>query len=100
MHRANCFAEESREEIVKSNVNNSTSKHLWTFYKERRFPEPRPNCPYIAYDHDTSTISQKKTKFGSAARRVFTEASEGPSASAYSPSFNRSISGVNGVTFG
>lgn len=79
------FAEESREQIVKSAVNASPSKNLWSFSKEKRFAENKPECPYVSYLNNSSTISQRKTGFGSSKRRVFSEVSEVPSSWAYNP---------------
>jgi hypothetical protein len=86
MSKGSPFAEESREQIVKSTVNASTSKNLWSFSKEKRFQDNKPECPYVSYLNNSSTISQRKTGFGSSKRRVFSEVSEAPSSWLYTPS--------------
>lgn len=79
------YAEDSREDIVRSNLNRSTAKTLWSFPKKKRFPDPKPVCPHPFYAYDLSTISKRKTGFGSAQRRVFTEVNEGASSWNYNP---------------
>ena len=79
------YAQESREQITKSAINQSTSKTLWSFAKNRRFSAPKPACPYVSYIHNLSTISNRKAGFGTSKRRVFTEVSESPSSDAYNP---------------
>lgn len=44
-----------------------------------------PNCPYVAYNMNNSTISNRKTSFGSSRRKVFTEVTEGPCSWVYHP---------------
>ena len=79
------YAVDNREKISRSNVNQSTAKTLWTFSKGKRFPEPKSVCPYVSYPYDLSTISKRKTGFGSSKRRVFTEVNEGASPWNYTP---------------
>jgi hypothetical protein len=79
------FVEESREEITRSNINQSTSKNLWSFSKEKRFSEKKPNCPYVCYETGVSTISNRKTQFGNSQRKVFTEISDAPCSWNYNP---------------
>jgi hypothetical protein len=86
MSKGSPFAEESREEIVRSTINGSTSKNLWSFSKDKRFPENKSTCPYVSYLNDSSTISSRKNGFGCGKRRVFSEVSEVPSSWAYHPS--------------
>lgn len=85
MSKGSPFAEESRAEIVKSTINSSTSKNLWSFSKERRFSENKSVCPYVSYLNNGSTISHRKTGFGWGKRRVFSEVSDAPSSWAYHP---------------
>ena len=66
------YAEETREEITKSNLNQSTAKILWTFSKRKRFIENKPVCPIASYKYDLSTNSNRKAGFGSSKRKVFT----------------------------
>lgn len=86
MSKGSPFVEESREEVVRSTVNTSTSKNLWSFSKEKRFAENKAQCPYVSYLNNPSTISQRKTGFGWGKRRVFSEVSDVPSSWAYHPS--------------
>jgi hypothetical protein len=79
------YAEDSREDVSRSNLNRSTAKTLWSFPKKKRFPDPKPVCPYSAYPYELSTISKRKTGFGSSQRRVFTEVNEGASSWNYNP---------------
>lgn len=65
------YAVESRFDIVKSNVNNSTSKTMWSFSKDKRFPQNKPVCPFVSYQNNLSTLSDRKTGFGTSKRRVF-----------------------------
>lgn len=85
MSKFRTFTEESREEILRSLTNQSTSKQAWTFSRQKRFVMPPPNCPYVAYNTNPSTISNRKTSFGSSRRKVFTEVSEGPCSWVYEP---------------
>lgn len=71
MSKSSPFAMESRQDIVKSAINSSTSKSMWSFSKDKRFPMDRPVCPYVSYQTNLSTISQRKTGFGTSKRRVF-----------------------------
>lgn len=80
------YAEDSREDVTRSNLNRSTAKTLWSFPKKKRFPDPKPVCPYPAYPYELSTISKRKAGFGSSKRRVFTEVNEGASSWNYNPS--------------
>jgi hypothetical protein len=65
------FAIETRSDIVKSAINNSTAKSMWSFSKKQRFPQDKSVCPYVSYQTDLSTISHRKTGFGTSKRRVF-----------------------------
>jgi hypothetical protein len=89
MSKCTPFAQESREQITKSAINQSTSKTLWSFSKDRRFSERKPVCPYVSYLNNLSTINPRKTGFGSAKRRVFSEVTEVPSSWAYHPQKER-----------
>lgn len=79
------YADETREEITKSAINKSTAKTLWSFPKKERFDRSKSVCPYVSYDYDLSTISKRKTGFGSSKRKAFTEASEAPAPWNYNP---------------
>ncbi len=82
MSKFRVFTQESRDQILKSLTNQSTSKQAWSFSKQKRFVAPPYNCPYVAYANP-STISNRKTIFGSSRRKVFTEVSEAPCSWAY-----------------
>ena len=86
MSKSSPFAVESRDQITKNAINKSTSKVLWSFSKDRRFSMNKPPCPYVSYLNNLSTINNRKTVFGSAKRRVFTEVSDVPSSDTYTPS--------------
>lgn len=86
MSKLRAFTEQSRDEIIKAITNQSTSKQAWSFSKTKRFAMPTPNCPYVCYNTNQSTISNRKTGFGSSRRRVFTQVNEGPSPWVYQPS--------------
>jgi len=79
------YAAESRVDIVKSSINNLTSKTLWSFSKDKRFQQNKPVCPYVFYQNNLSTLSNRKTGFGSSKRRVFSEVSEAPTSWVYNP---------------
>lgn len=83
MSKLSPFAEETREQVTRCNINQSTAKTLWSFSKEKRFEERKPVCPYVSYQTDLSTLTKRKTQFGSSVRRVFTECSDAPSSWAY-----------------
>ena len=85
MSKGSPFVEESREEVVRSTINNSTSKNLWSFSKDKRFADNKAACPYVSYLNNSSTISQRKTGFGWGKRRVFSEVSDVPSSWTYHP---------------
>lgn len=72
------LTEESREEVVKSNLNYSRSKQLWTFSKKQRFEPIKPACPIAFYEKFVSTISNKKFSFANSKRRVFTQVTDSP----------------------
>ena len=86
MPKNRIFTEESRDEIVNSLTNHSKSKQSWSFSKEKRFKRVNSNCPHVAYQKETSTISQRKHLFPTARRKVFTEESVAPSSWKYRPS--------------
>lgn len=67
--------EASREEVAKSNLNDSTSKQLWTFPKKKRFLNIKIECPHAYYQTNLSTFTSKQPKFSASIRKVFTEAS-------------------------
>lgn len=79
------YAAESRIDIVKSSINNSTSKTLWSFSKDKRFQQDKSVCPYVFYQNNLSTLSNRKANFGSSKRRVFSEVSEAPTSWLYNP---------------
>ena len=85
MSKYRVFTEESREQILQSLTNQSTSKQAWTFSRQNRFSRLHSNCPYVSYVADTSTLSNRKTSFGKSTRKVFTETSEGPTSWVYNP---------------
>lgn len=74
MSKFRTFTQQSRADILKSLTNQSTSKQAWSFSKQKRFIAPAPNCPYVSYANN-STITNRKTYFGSSRRKVFTEVS-------------------------
>jgi hypothetical protein len=81
--------EETREEVLRANTNQSTSKQAWSFSKQKRFIVTPSNCACFFYSTKMSTLSDRKTSFGSLRRRVFTEGSEAPSSWVYTPHINR-----------
>ena len=85
MYKGMPYAYETREEITKSAINKSTAKTLWSFPKKERFERSQSVCPYVSYNYNLSTISKRKTGFGSSKRKVFTEASEAPASWNYNP---------------
>lgn len=72
MSKYRAFTEESREEILKSLTNNSSSKQAWSFSRQKRFATSNAPCPYVSYGQAHSTFSNKKAGFGSSRRKVFT----------------------------
>jgi hypothetical protein len=93
------FTEQSREEIVKSSLNYSRSKQLWSFSKKQRFEPVRSQCPNAFYSKDVSTLSQKKVSFATSLRRVFTEATDAPLPGKYCVEGDRDR-GKKGFIFG
>jgi hypothetical protein len=85
MSKGAAYAAESRLDIAKSSINNSTSKTFWSFSKDKRFQQNKPVCPYVYYQNNLSTLSNRKTGFGSSKRRVFSEASESATSWLYNP---------------
>ena len=65
------FAVDTRHDIVKSAVNTSPSKTMFSFSKDKRFQQAKPVCPYVSYQNNLSTLSHRKTGFGLGKRRVF-----------------------------
>jgi hypothetical protein len=57
MTARNPFAVESREQVVKSIVNWSHSKQLWTFPKKRRFQTIKSECPHVFYDQNFNSLT-------------------------------------------
>jgi hypothetical protein len=57
MTARNPFAVESREQVVKSIVNWSHSKQLWTFPKKRRFQTIKSECPHAFYDQNFNSLT-------------------------------------------
>lgn len=72
MTARNPFATESREQVVKSIVNWSHSKQLWTFPKKKRFLMPKPECPHAFYQNNVSALSNIQIKFTESTRKLFT----------------------------
>lgn len=77
------LTEESREEVVRSNLNYSRSKQLWSFSKRQRFQDVKTECPNAFYQKHVSTISNKKVSFASSKRRVFTQVTDSPLVGTY-----------------
>ena len=86
MSKYRMFTEESRDEILKSLTNNSSSKQAWSFSRQKRFVTMNAPCPYVSYNNAASVFSNKKAGFGSSRRRVFTEETNAPSPWVYNPS--------------
>lgn len=78
MKQSKLLTEESREEVVKSNLNYSRSKQLWSFSKKQRFQPIKTECPNAFYQKNVSTISSKKVSFANSKRRVFTQLTDSP----------------------
>ena len=85
MSKLSPFAEESREQVARATFNQSTAKQLWTFSKEKRFPQKRPICPEVSYLSNASSLRPPQMQFGTSHRRVFTEMTEGPCSWVYQP---------------
>lgn len=77
------FTEESREEVVKSMVNWSVSKQMWSFPKKKRFLAKKPECPQSAYQHNLSTITHKCITFATSTRDLFNDTRHNPSPANY-----------------
>lgn len=58
---------------MKSIVNWSNSKQLWTFPKKKRFKKIKPECPHAFYQQKLDTFSNHKVNFTNSARRLFTD---------------------------
>ena len=99
MQPKSVFTEQSRQEIAKSNLNNSRSKQLWTFSKKQRFDPVRPTCPNAFYSKPPSTLSNKKMSFATSLRRVFTETSDAPLPGTYSAKCPKD-GAIKGLFFG
>lgn len=65
------FTEETREQIIKNPLNDSTSKTSWSFGKGARFKTLSHICPHVSYDINLSTNSKRKTSFGYGKRMSF-----------------------------
>jgi hypothetical protein len=79
------FTEQSREEVVKSVVNWSISKQMWTFPKRKRFWQKKPECPMLAYNQNLSALTHKPISFATSTRNLFNDTRKIPSASEYHP---------------
>ena len=98
MSQRNPFAAESRQKIVKSIVNWSNSKQLWTFPKKKRFKKIKTECPHAFYQQKLDTFSNHKVNFTNSARRLFTdEAQMTPSPADY---FQEEQKHPEGLSFG
>jgi hypothetical protein len=60
------------EAIRNHPVNNSTSKEIHMFSKEKRFISPNPECPNAFYSFD-SQLSNRKAAFGYGNKSDFTK---------------------------
>lgn len=56
---------------MRNPLNDSTSKTLWSFSRDKRFKSDRKYCPYIAYDFNLSTNNRRNTSFGYGRRTDF-----------------------------
>lgn len=80
------FQQETREEVVRSVVNWSKSKQLWTFPKKRRFQTLKAECPHVAYQQNLTTLTNTQVKFTTSARRIFDDIEKSPSPADYAQS--------------
>ena len=62
---------ESRERVVKSSLNNSKSKQLWSFPKKKRFMKIKIECPHSSYQDQKSTLNQHYPIFNTVKRKLF-----------------------------
>ena len=83
MTARNPFATESREQVVKSIVNWSHSKQLWSFPKKKRFQTIKAECPRAFYDQNLNSLSNIEVRFPTSTRKLFTESASSPSPAEY-----------------
>jgi len=67
------LTEGTRDRVVRSSLNTSTSKQLWTFPKKKRFVKVKVECPHSAYQTQLSTFNQHYPKFSNSRRIFFNE---------------------------
>jgi hypothetical protein len=65
------YTEETREQIVRNPLNDSTAKMSYSFGKSSRFKTEKHICPHVAYDISLNTTSRRKTSFGYGKRTSF-----------------------------
>lgn len=83
MTARNPFAIESREQVVKSIVNWSHSKQLWSFPKKKRFNTIKTECPRAFYDPNLNSLSHIEVAFPTSTRKLFTDNGVSPSPADY-----------------
>lgn len=65
------YTEETRDQIIRNPLNDSTSKASFSFSKSQRFKTEKNICPHVAYDINLSTNKKRKTSFGLGKRTNF-----------------------------
>lgn len=65
------YTEETRDQLIRNPLNDSTSKTSWSFSKGARFQTEKNICPHVAYNIDLSTNQKRKTGFGYGKRISF-----------------------------
>jgi|JI9StandDraft_2_1071091.scaffolds.fasta_scaffold670163_1 hypothetical protein len=94
------MTEETRVEVVQNPLNDSTSKNLWSFPRDKRFKSEQSLCPHVAYNYNLSTNPKRQAAIGYGGRTEFKLKNYFvPSGADYDPS--RMSTGSNiGKTFG
>lgn len=94
------LTEETRDEVVRNTLNDSTSKTLWSFPREKRFKSEQSMCPYVAYNYNLSTNRKRQAAIGYGGRTDFKLKSYYvPSAADYDPALI-TVGSKMGKTFG
>lgn len=65
------YTEETRDQIIRNPLNDSTSKTSYSFGKSQRFKTEKNICPHVAYDINLSTNRKRKASFGYGKRTDF-----------------------------
>lgn len=100
MTARNPFAVESREQVVKSIVNWSHSKQLWSFPKKRRFNTIKAECPRAFYNPNLNSLSHIEVAFPTSTRKLFTDIPASPSPAEYFQVKEDKEPSMKGLSFG